>query len=243
MLRRLLRYFLLGLVLLLVFIASALFSMRFAIHGREVTVPALAGMTSAEAERTANSSGLVLSVESRFYTAHVPRGRIVSQAPAPETRVRRGWKIEVAESLGPQRAAIPNLLGQSEHAAGINVSRHGLEVGAVARLRLPGAQPDTVIAQSPPPDTKDASSPRISLAFSAADNAERYVMPSFVGKTLAETTEAIEAAGFTVGKVWPVAAPPMDAGAHSGSGVIVRQYPPAGQKVAAGATINFEVSK
>ncbi len=243
MLRKLLRYFLLALVLLLVFLASALLSMRFAIHGREVTVPALSGLTLPEAERVASAGGLVLSVESRFYTSQTPRGRIVSQVPAPETRVRRGWKVQVAESLGPQRAAIPNLIGQSEHAADINVSRHGLEVGSVARLRVPGAPPDTVVAQSPPPDTKDAISPRINLAFSASDNAPRYVMPSFVGKTLAEATDALEDAGFTVGKVWPVAAPAAEGGSHGMSGIIVRQFPPAGYKVAAGAAINFEVSK
>jgi beta-lactam-binding protein with PASTA domain len=243
MLRKLLRYILLALVLLLVFLASAVLSMRVAIHGREVRVPSLAGLTAAEAEHVANVSGLVLSVENRFYTSQAPRGRIVSQVPAADTRVRRGWKILVAESLGPQRAAIPNLIGQSEHAAGINVSRHGLEIGSVASLGLPGSPPETVIAQSPPPNTNDAVSPRISLMFSARDNAQRYVMPSFVGKTLAEATEALEEAGFIVGKVWPAAAPADDANSISVPGVIVRQYPPAGQKVAAGAAINFEVSK
>lgn len=243
MLLKLLRYFLLGLVLLLVFLAAALLSMRFAIHGREVRVPSLAGLTSAEAERSANSSGLVLSVESRFYTPSVPRGRIVSQVPAPETRVRRGWKVLVAESLGPQRAAVPNLIGQSEHAAGINISRHGLEVGSVVALHVPGVPPDTVVAQSPPANTTNATSPRIGLVLSATDNAPRYVMPSFVGKPLAETTDALKQAGFTVGKVWPSLLPSSDGSSPSVAGIIVRQYPPAGQKVAAGAAINFEVSK
>ena len=243
MLRKLLRYFLLSLVLLLVFLTSAILSMRVAIQGREVRVPSVAGLTTAEAERIANANGLVLSVENRFYTPQAPRGRIVSQVPAPDTRVRRGWKILVAESLGPQRAAIPNLIGQSEHAAGINVSRHGLEVGSMAILRLPGSPPETVIAQSPPPNTNDAVSPRISLLFSATDNAQSYVMPSFVGKTLAETKDALEEAGFIVGKVWPAAAPDGGGNSYSAPGLIVRQYPPAGQKVAAGTAINFEVSR
>ena len=125
MLRKWLRYFLLGLVLLLVFVTSALVAMRFAIHGREVRVPNLVGLTPVEAERLANTNGLVLSVESRFYTPNVPEGRIVSQVPAPDTRVRSGWKVMVAQSLGPQRAAVPNLVGQSEHAADVNLSRRG----------------------------------------------------------------------------------------------------------------------
>ena len=62
--------FSLSLVLLLVFLSSALLAMRFAIQGREVHVPRLTGLTPLEAERVANSDGLVLSVESRFYSAY-----------------------------------------------------------------------------------------------------------------------------------------------------------------------------
>ena len=230
MVSKLLRYFLVGLVLVLVFAASALLAMRFAIHGREVRVPKLAGLTPAEAERVANVNGLVLRVESRFYTSSVPEGKIVSQAPAPDTRVRSGWKVMVAESLGPQRAAIPNLVGQSEHAADVNISRRGLQVGSVATLHFPGADPGTVIAQSPPPNAKNAASPKINLIVVAADNAPQYVMPNFVGKSLAEATGLLEKAGFNVSKGQSV-------------GTIVRQHPAAGQKVAKGATVSFEVRK
>src|SRR5947209_2037426 len=174
MFRKLVKYFFRALILLLVFLSSALLAMRFAIQGREVRVPRLIGLTPAEAERVANSDGLVLSIESRFYSSALPQGRIVSQAPAPDATVRRGWKLRVAESLGPQRAAIPNLIGQSQLAAGINISRRGLEMGSVSTIYLPGAQPETVVAQNPAPETTEALSPKIDLILSAADNVQRY---------------------------------------------------------------------
>lgn len=241
MLRKLIKYTFRGLVLLLVFLSSALLAMRFAIQGREVKVPRLTGMTPAEAERAANSEGLVLSIESRFYSPTIPQGRIVSQAPAPNAPVRRGWKVRVAESLGPQRAAVPNLLGESEHAAGINISRRGLEIGTIGTLHLLGAQPDTVVSQNPPPDTTEAASPRVDLIFSAPDNAQFYVMPNFVGHSLAEATAAVQKAGFTLGKVREAS---DDSSSPSiPSGTIVRQSPSAGQRIAAGATISFDVRK
>jgi eukaryotic-like serine/threonine-protein kinase len=246
-LRKLLRYFLLGLILLFVFCASALLAMRFAIQGREVRVPSLTGLTPAEAERLANNDGLILAVDTRYYTPSVPRGRIVSQTPAAGSRVRRGWRLLVAESLGPQRAAIPDLIGQSEHAADINITRHGMQVGAIATTHLAGAAPETVVAQSPPPNAKDAASPKISLLLSAAENEADYVMPSFVGKPLASTAKILETAGFTIGKVSRVPAEPSDEDASQnesesrGSGIILKQYPPAGQKVSRGTAINFEV--
>jgi eukaryotic-like serine/threonine-protein kinase len=237
LLRKLLKYFFLALVLLLVFLSSALLAMRFAIQGREVRVPRLTGLTPAEAERIANSDGLILSVESRFYSSAVPQGRIVSQAPAANAPVRRGWKVRVAESLGPQRAAVPNLIGQSQHAAGINISRRGLEIGTLGAIHLPAAPPETVVSQNPPPDAIDFASPKVDLIFSAPDNAQRYVMPSFVGKSLDETTALLRNAGFTLGKVYRVSS------GSGASGTILRQVPPAGQKIAAGETISFDVRK
>jgi eukaryotic-like serine/threonine-protein kinase len=242
LLRKLIKYFFLSLVLLLVFLSSALLAMRFAIQGREVRVPRLTGLTPVEAERVANSDGLVLSVESRFYSASVPEGRIVSQAPAQDSTVRRGWKIRVAESLGPQRAAVPNLIGQSQHAAGINVSRRGLEIGTVGAIHLPGAPPETVVAQSPPPEATEVTSPKVGLIFSSAENSQHYVMPSFVGKSLAEASVALIKAGFVLGKVHNVSSGGADSPAGI-AGVILRQSPQAGQRVTAGATISFEVRK
>ena len=241
MVRKLLKYFFRALLLLLVFLASALLAMRFAIQGREVRVPRLVGLTPAEAERVANSDGLVLSTESRFYSSSVPQGHIVSQSPAPDVTVRRGWKVRVAESLGAQRAAVPNLIGQSQHAAEINISRRGLETGSVGIVHLPGAQPETVVSQNPPPEANEVTSPKVGLIFAASDNGQHYVMPNFVGKPLADATAWLQKAGFALGKVQHVSA--VEGSNTSPPETVVRQYPPAGQKIAAGATISFDVKK
>jgi len=234
---RLIKYFLLGLVLLLVCFSSALLSMRFAIHGREVRVPKFIGLTPLEAERLANLDGLVLSIEERFYSPDVPEGYVVSQSPPPDAKVRRGWKVRLAESLGPQRASVPNVVGQSERVAELNISRRGLEMGTVATIHSPGAQPATVIAQSPPPDARNAISPKIGLVISAPDNTQSYVMPSFVGQPLSETAPAVQQAGFKLGKVDYIE------DSSGPSGIIVKQTPPAGQKILAGATLGFEVRR
>jgi beta-lactam-binding protein with PASTA domain len=243
-LRKLGQIVLKGLVLLLVFLSAALLAMRFAIHGREVRVPKLAGLTPAAAERAANAEGLVLSVESRFYSPDVPQGRIVSQTPAPNATVRRGWKILVAESLGPQRAAVPNLVGQSQHAASINLSRRGLEIGNVATLHLEGKAPQTVVAQDPQANAQNVASPKIDLALSAADNQASYVMPSFVGKPLAEAVPALERAGLVAGNgLGASAATKSGKPAKPLSGTVVKQVPAAGRKVAPGTSVYFEVKK
>ena len=232
--RSFLRIVLLGLVLVLVAMVSALTAMRFAIHGREATVPKLVGMTPAEARREAALNGLLLVTENRFYSADVPAGRIVSQLPAAGDRVRRGWQVRVAESLGPQRRVIPNLLGESERAAEINLRRHGLEIGTVAGIPRTGAQPEDVVAQSPVPDAS-AASPVVSLLVAAPDAPAEFVMPNLVGRKLADVTPQLETAGLKFGKV--------DQVVGSATGMILRQSPAPGQKVAAGTAINVQVSQ
>lgn len=235
--RRLIKYFLLGLILLLVCLSSALLAMRFAIHGREVRVPRLQGLPEAEAERVASGDGLVLAIENRYYSSNVPAGYVVSQSPAPDTRVRRGWKIRIAESLGPQRAAIPNLIGQTQRIAELNITRRGLELGTVVTIHYPGAQPSTVIAQDPAPDDKNSASPKISLVIAAEDNTGTYVMPNFAGQQLSDAAGALKQAGLVLGKIEEV----EDLSGRSG--VIIRQFPAAGQRISTGASVDFDVRR
>jgi beta-lactam-binding protein with PASTA domain len=112
--RSLLRALCMSLVLILVAVVSALVAMSLAIHGREVTVPDLHGKSPAEARRVAEDSGLSADVEHEYYSATVPEGKVLSQTPAAGTIVRSGWELRLTVSLGPQRAAIPQVTGESE---------------------------------------------------------------------------------------------------------------------------------
>jgi eukaryotic-like serine/threonine-protein kinase len=64
----------LGLVLVIVAMVSALTAMRFAIHGQEVAVPALVGLAPGEAERAAAGLGLQMSIERQYYSPQIPEG-------------------------------------------------------------------------------------------------------------------------------------------------------------------------
>jgi beta-lactam-binding protein with PASTA domain len=235
--KSLFRFALLALVLLVVALLSALTAMRFAIHGQETKVPDLVGKTPTEARRIAEAAGFEMLVERQYFSATVPEGRILSQVPAAGTRTRRGWQLGVAESLGPQHVEIPSVIGESERAAEINIRRRGLDVSAVSQILMPGATPDQVVAQSPPPNASGVSAPKISLLTAQPAPPQACVMPSFVGHTLESATAALKAAGFRLGNVTSVVPPT----APSPTSIIVSQTPPAGGKITAGAGINFEV--
>ena len=250
--KALFRFVLRSLVLLLVALVSALTAMRFAIHGREVAVPNLVGDSPAEARRVSELAGFGFEVERQYYSPNVPEGKILSQIPTAGTLIRSGWQIRVALSLGPQRVQIPDVLGESERAAEINILRRGLDVGAVAQVEVPGATPNEVIAQNPAPNATSIAAPKINLLAAEPPLPQAFVMPSLVGQTLMVATAAVKEAGLELGNVTlaapplppdtsppnpPPAAPPVP----SGSSVVISQNPAAGAKVIAGSAVSFEV--
>jgi beta-lactam-binding protein with PASTA domain len=253
------RFVLLSLVLLVVALVSALTAMRFAIHGREVSVPNLVGKTPAEARRISDAAGFQMEIERQYYSATVPEGRVLSQLPTPGTQVRRGWQIRLAESLGPQRVEIPNVLGESQRAAGINIMRRGLDVGAVAQIAMPGSPADQVLGQSPPPNASGVAAPKISLLTTESMPPQAFLMPNFTGQALGGVTLVLQDAGFRVGNVSiappaalpatpvpdssvatppPTPAPPPQ---PTPASIIVSQNPAPGAKIVTGSAVNFEV--
>ena len=245
--RRFFRWVVRVLVLIVVFMASMLTAMRFAIHGRQTAVPKIVGMTPSDAENALATHGLVLDRSDRFYSADIPAGRILSQVPAPNEVVRRGWRVRVAESMGPQRVTIPDLTGDSERSAEINIRRRGLEMGAMAVADVPDATPDQVVAQSPPANATNVSAPKVSVLIAAAEDKKSYVMPDFHGRTEDEAVNAIVAAGLNVGRISSQPSPGADANSPetppANSRIIVRTVPAAGQRVWEGQTVNLEVTR
>lgn len=241
----------------MVAMVSAVTTMRLAIHGREVAVPNFGGMMPADAQRLALQSGLTFSVERRFYSSQVAFGRVMSQVPEAGVLVRRGWQVRAAESLGSQRVAIPDVVGQSGRAAEINIRERGLEMGTQASAHLPSPTPGLVIAQDPPANAREISAPRVSILIGAPPDPPAFVMPNFVGQPLALVSADIEKAGLHLGNLTvqsPAGSPGMTAplgnvaplpASPSGTTatLIVGQSPAPGQKVTAGTVVNFEVQR
>jgi eukaryotic-like serine/threonine-protein kinase len=261
--RNFLRFLWMALVLLSVALLSALTAMRFAIHGREVTVPAFQGKTPVEARRIAEDTGLAAQIEREYFSPTVPRGRVLSQMPAAGTIVRRGWELRLALSLGPQRVAIPQVIGESTRAAAISIEERGLDPASTARLQISGVPAGQIIAQNPPPNATGVAAPKISLLVAEDAPPQAFVMPSFVGQPLGSATITLAKAGFpppratsaplpavpaaatapTVPAPAPGAAGPVATSSKgpSPAAIIVSQSPVPGAKVFAGSAMNFVV--
>jgi len=257
--------------LVLVALVSAIATMQFAIHGAEVRIPALKDMTVAEARSQTSGLGLNLEVDNRYYSSDVAAGHILSQSPVPGAVVRREWRVRVAESLGPQKVEVPNVVGSQERSAALNLRRVGLEAGMVAQLPDAKAEAGTVLAQDPPAKAQGIEKPSINLLVAAADDsvADGFVMPDLTGLPVVTAQSMLTRVGIKFGEpkyqdvqipavstpgYAPVSAPASTAEIPPGSvlpaarptavpGAVLSQSPPAGYRVDVGATVSLTVAK
>ncbi len=240
------RFALIAMLLAGIACVSAIVTMQFAVHRAEVRVPDLKGMTVDAAVSRAAERGLDLSVTQRSYSTALPAGRVLLQTPAPGAAVRRGWDLAVAESLGPRRIAIPDVLGKSERDAILLIRQKGLELGAIAHMPDARVEAGTVLAQDPGPAAKGAEQPSVSLLVAAPQPAEApaWVMPDEVGKNYGEAAAELERAGLHVESA---AGAPAGAQvvltAQTTPGTVIMQTPLAGARVDASARIVLFVTK
>lgn len=246
------RFLLVMLLLTVVAMTSAIVTMHFAIHGAEVAVPDFHGLTLGDAGQRAARAGLALHVENHLYSTDVPAGRIANQSPAAGAIVRTGWRVWLTQSLGPQKIAIPDVTGKDQRVAEIEIRRAGLQVGSVAALPQPGAQPGTVIAQSPAADASGVASPVINLLVAAPVSSvagpPQFAMPDVIGQTYSAASQSLTRAGLIVAPA--IVQPPivgMPGGNPAGppplSGTVVAQNPPAGYPVDPTTPIQLTVAQ
>lgn len=212
-----------ALAMFAVFLTSAFITMRLFIHGREVKVPILIGQNLANASDQARNLGLRILLEDRFYSNNAAAGSVLGQSPTAGTTVRRQSVVRVTESLGAQQVAVPDLIGESERTASINLRRVQLEVGTIAYIQAPGA-PGTVIAQTPEANASGIERPSVSLLLSQPQSSgpdanpaqgqdgtptaapavsqtapePAFVMPSLVGLPLMSAAARASAAGLRI---------------------------------------------
>jgi beta-lactam-binding protein with PASTA domain len=234
---RIIRFTLLGLILICVMLVSAVTAMRFAIHGREVSVPKFVAAKEPDAQKMALDIGVVLTEDDRFYSTSVAAGAVISQSPSAGVRVRRGTRVRITVSLGLPKAEVPNLVGQSVRAAQINLQRRGLDVGQVSEINLPDSAEPQVIAQSPSANVI-ASSPKVNLLISGGSE-QMFLVPDLVGKDVAEIWKQVEDAGLEL----KIAGATVPAGKPPKPGVIVKQTPLPGSHIAAKSAINVELKQ
>jgi serine/threonine-protein kinase len=214
---------------------SAVTTMRFAIQGREVTMPNLVGKSSAEALALLQGRGLQLKVVDRVYS-NLPANAVVRQTPPEGERMKVAQNAHVVLSLGAQNVTAPSLIGESLRVARIQLLQVGLQLGEVSTFPSPTTLSDTILQQTPLPGTR-AASPRVDLLVAQGQVPASYVMPWLVGMPLPEADRLLTSAGLKLTKTTFTPSP------QAAKGAVTEQIPGPGSKVTSDSDIEVVVAQ
>jgi eukaryotic-like serine/threonine-protein kinase len=216
---------------------SGYVSMRKAVRGGEVTVPALHGMSIPEATERLQRVGLLLEKSGDKMDPLIPEGMVVSQDPVDGSRLKRNRKVRVLVSLGREVLRVPELVGQPARRAQIGLQQSGLKLGQIAYATSGAAEADRILAQEPPSGTQRIREGAVDLLVSKGSRAKVWVMPSLEGRDLASATRLLSQAGLRITNVRRES-PRGDIP----SGIILQQYPLSGYPLREGDSISLIVS-
>lgn len=218
-------------------LVSCLTAMRLAIRGSEVAVPNLEGESVQDATRRLSASELRLKIDGHRFDARISNDRIISQDPSPNSTLKKNRSVRVVVSLGTKRVQVPDLRGESLRVGQIALLKSGLSLGMIASVHSETAEKDRVISQDPFPQVSEAQTSLVNVLVSSGRKNEEYLMPVLVGGSLDEIGKACDRLGFRLGKVVYQPATGL------AKGTVLKQYPPPGQKIAVGDSIDLEVSR
>lgn len=133
-----------------------------------IYVPALRGKTLSQAEQIASELGFKLSVVGRREMPNVAMDVIYQVREAEGQTIRPGGAIAVWVSDGPEKAAVPDLIGLQEVDAIKALTDAGFAVGLTTKRR-DLSDPGTVNQQSVPEGSLVARGTLIDIIVSAGD--------------------------------------------------------------------------
>ncbi|MBM3687005.1 MAG: Stk1 family PASTA domain-containing Ser/Thr kinase [Actinobacteria bacterium] len=225
-----------ALVLLLLAVGGAAFAGWYlaAGPGKQVTVPGIVNLSEAEATTALKSAGLRLEVAGEEFSETVAAGLILSADPEPGASVAADSVVAVVLSRGPERYAVPDVLGQPLEAARSALADAQLGVGVITEEWDPAVAIGAVVSVDPAVGEELRSGTLVDLIVSKGPKPVR--LADYAGSPADDVRAELEAAGLVVKST-------EEFSAEYAEGLVVSTTPGKGERVPVGGAVALVVSK
>jgi serine/threonine-protein kinase len=186
--------------------------------GARTAVPNVVGSTSAAAQRALARARLDSKVVRSFDETARP-GVVLAGEPAAGSQVRRGSTVTLTVSQGPERYAVPDLVGRTQAEAQQRISDARLTIGAVSQAFSETVPQGQVISTAPAAKTSVKRAASVGLVIS--QGRQPIELADWTGRPADQAVAALTAAKLKVDakKDWSDTVP---------KGSVVSQSPPTG---------------
>lgn len=202
-----------------------------ALTGCGTAVPDLKGKTVAQAAEVIATASFKLGAVTYDEKATDARGSVIAQMPAAGTKADAGSAVALTVA-GPAPVPVPTLLGLDRSKAETALTGAGLVLGAVSEAYDASTTAGTVASQIPSPGVDVGKGSAVAIVLSRGP--EPVAVPNVVGKTKAEATALLEAAGFGVKS--------QNKDDKAKRGTVVTQSPAAAKLARPGSMVSVTVS-
>ncbi|WP_344468399.1 Stk1 family PASTA domain-containing Ser/Thr kinase [Kitasatospora kazusensis] len=209
---------------LLVLVGGATYFLSGALYA---TVPSVLGQSQAQAVGTLNGAGLQ-GVFGQQFSETVPSGQVLATDPAVGQRMRRSDPVKVTLSKGPERIAVPDVVGQPLAQAQQALTGARLTPGTTTEEFSDTVPAGSVVGVTPAVGQQLKVDAPVSLVVSKG----MVPVPNVVGLSQDDAAKALSKAGFKS----------KSTGLNLfGTAKVSGQTPPAGQPRPQGTvvTVNF----
>ncbi len=198
--KKILIFSIVGGIIALAVLGFTLHSLGIFGGGDEVIVPDLKNLTFEEAEKELAKLELKIEKGDEVDSPDVEEGKITSQTPSADTKVKKGKTIVVNISKGKKAGVIPNVVSQDFEGIKEYIESLGFTLGFVEKKEseLPKG---TIISQSPLGGDQAEPGTAIDIVVSNGKTEKEFTVPTLTGLTVDEAKNAIVEAGFSVGKI------------------------------------------
>jgi serine/threonine-protein kinase len=202
--------------------------------GRYADAPRLVSLNRAQAEAQARGAGFKVVIGPGQYREDVAKDVVLAQDPSAGDRLVKGGTITLTLSLGPERVAVPDVVGQT-----FAVAQAQLQAKQLKAVRGPEQYDATtpagnVLAVKPEVNTEVKPGTQVTLTVSKGR--PPVTVPNVVGQNVAQAQPALQQLGLVV-DVEQVDRPDRPAGE------VLDQDPKAGAGVEKETHIKLTVSK
>ncbi|MGI3779899.1 MAG: PASTA domain-containing protein, partial [Janthinobacterium lividum] len=211
----------LALILVLLLTTLAAVTGWYLTEGRFTSAPALTTLTRTDAAAVADRADLQVDFTDS-YSETVPAGEVVSTEPTAGARVRKGSRVEAVLSRGPERFAMPVVVGLTSDAATAALSEAHLKVGKVTTRYNETVATGVVLSAGRSTGASLRRDTAVALVLS--DGPRPIKLVDWTGKDAGTAVAALKKAGLAV----TVTAQNSD---EVAAGNVISQDPPPGNLV------------
>lgn len=199
-----------------------------------VTLPNLTGLTRSAAGAALTAASLRLGAVSTAHHASAALDTVVLSRPAPGTLAPTGAPVDLVVSLGPERVAVPALVGLARGLAEATLLQAGLTLGPVGSVFDRHVESGRVSSQEVAAGVLVETGAAIGLNVSLGPAS--VSVPILTGLTQAAAEAALTAVDLVRGGVTTANHASVVAGS------VISSSPGAGTAIAAGSTVGLVVS-